>query len=134
MEQAFFELQQSCHDAAWSRSSHKPEYELKKDTISFTHYACSYDDSRYGEHWELGDDMRRIIRGLAHFETGSFELCPQELSRFIGFGSVEDSLWEFTACEKVRQLKMYKNGRVDLKFNSAQYVGEFVSTYLGTVY
>lgn len=132
MEQAFFELQRHCHNMAWNSYTQKAEYELKKDTVIFTGYACSFEHWSYDK-WELSDGMRKVMQGLAHFETGSFELCPHELSQFIGYGSVQDNLWELTSCEKIRQLRMYKNGRVDLKFSSAQYAGEFVSTYLGTV-
>lgn len=133
MEQAFFELQKHCHNMAWNSYTQKAEYELKKDTVIFTGYACSFEHWSHDK-WELSDGMRKVMQGLAHFETGSFELCPHELSQFIGYGSVQDNLWEFTSCEKIRQLRMYKNRRVDLKFSSAQYASEFVSTYLGTVY
>lgn len=132
MEQAFFELQRHCHNMAWNSYTQKAEYELKKDTVIFTGYACSFEHWSYDK-WELSNGMRKVMQGLAHFETGSFEFCPHELSQFIGYGSVQDNLWELTFCKKIRQLRMYKNGRVDLKFSSAQYAGEFVSTYLGTV-
>ena len=133
MEQAFFELQRHCHKAAWNSYTQKAEYTLKKDTIVFTGYACSFEHWTYDK-WELSEGMRKVIQGLAHFETGSFDICPHELSRFIGYGSVQDNVWEFDSCEKICQLKMYKNHRVDLKFSSSQYASEFASAYLGMVY
>ncbi len=41
---------------------------------------------------------------------------------------------EFPGCEKLRRLKMFKSGRVNLKFATESYAGEFVSKYLGTAF
>lgn len=51
----------------------------------------------------------------------------------IGYRDSESDLVEFTTCEKVKHLKMFKNGRVDLKFTSERYAEEFIEKYLGTV-
>ena len=40
---------------------------------------------------------------------------------------------EFPACEKVKQMKLFKNNRVDLKFHSPEYAEQFAGKYLGTV-
>lgn len=40
---------------------------------------------------------------------------------------------DFPDCHKVEQLKMFKNGRVDIRFSSEASAREFVDEYLGTV-
>ena len=133
-DQALYELKKSCHDAAWSSYDHKAKYELKRDTLRFPNYGCHYESWYSSEHWELSDGLKKIMRGLAHFETGSFSVVPSELAPLVGYARFEYNQIDFAFLLKVCQLKMFKNGRVDLKFVSAEYAQEFVNTYLGTVY
>ena len=43
-EQAFHELTESCHSAAWDQNRMQAIFEQKKDTLRFTGYFCSYSD------------------------------------------------------------------------------------------
>lgn len=133
VEQAFYELKESCHRAAWSSYDHKAKYELKRDILRFPDYGCHYESWYSSEHWELRDGLKNIMRGLAHFESGSFSAVPSELAPLVGYGRFEYNQIDFSFCQKVCQLKMFKNGRVDLKFANAECAQEFVNTYLGTV-
>ena len=45
---------------------------------------------------------------------------------------IEEPLVEFPTCKKVKQMKLFKNNRVDLKFHSPQLAEQFVNKYLGT--
>lgn len=85
------------------------------------------------DQWTVQDSMKNILCGLAHYETGVHNLFPLGFSDLIGYRDSESDLVEFTTCEKVKHLKMFKNGRVDLKFTSERYAEEFIEKYLGTV-
>jgi len=131
-EQAFHELHTRCHNAAWNVYRQEAEFERKKDTIRFAGCFCSYRDYPWYS-WDLDDDMREILRGAAHFETGSYNVFPLGLSELIGRRSLEDNVVEFSTCEKVKRIKLFKSRRVDLKFASAELAEEFIRKYLGTV-
>ena len=42
-------------------------------------------------------------------------------------------LWEFESCKKLEKIRLFKNGRMDIRFASEGCAREFVSHYLGTV-
>ena len=132
-EQALFELRHECHKAAWWRDG-TPKFERKKDMICFTRSACTYNDSYRSDYWTLSSDMKSILRGLACFETGSVSVFPYRFSDLLGYGNILENQIAFSTCDKVKQLRLFKNGRVDLKFSSEQTAADFVDTYLGTVY
>ena len=133
-EQAFYELTDACHKAAWDLNRQKPEFEQKKDTIRFTGYFCSFSDYTYSsDKWELMSSMKSIMRGACHFESGSYDVIPYNLRELLGYGSSEFDLVELPNCTKLVQLRMFKKGRVDLKFSSSEYAEEFIDRYLGRV-
>ena len=132
-ERALDELKQKCHEAAWYIYDQSPKYEVKSDTIRFLNYACTYKDYSYHPCWELSDGTKSILRGVAHFETGSHRFFPRGFPELLSWNGLECSTVEFPTCEKIKQLRMFKNGRVDLKFTSAQMAGQFAEGYLGLV-
>ena len=73
------------------------------------------------------------LRGISYFETGNYRTYPLGISELLGYGYSYDNDHEFPTCEKLTQLKMFKNGRVDFKFSSESYAEEFERLYLGTV-
>ncbi len=129
--QAFHELYCKCHEAAWDSCQHQPYFERKKDTIQFKTYFCHYDDFL---NWSLRDRMKDVLLGAAHFETGRYDSFPAELANVIGRRRFSNDITEFPGCEKLRRLKMFKSGRVDLKFATESCADEFVSQYLGTAF
>ncbi len=133
-ERALDEIREDCHRAVWSSYNGKAEFEVKGDTIRFTSYACSCNSYVSSEYWELSDHMRNVLRGVAHFETGLFNNYPADISGAISRGHRNQPLLEFPNCQKVRQLKMFKNHRVDLKFAGREYARQFADEYLGKVY
>lgn len=133
-EQAFYELVTTCHNAAWNSSRKEAKFERKKDTIRLTGYSCSHDNT-YGSstRWELTESTRKILRGVAHFEANSYTIFPPDLSELLGYHKFYESTILFSDCSKIKQLRVFKSHRVDLKFTSEALAQEFIDTYLGTV-
>lgn len=131
-EQALYELKENCHSAAWDSDSGRARFEQKKCVLQFTNYACRFRSYYRRESWELIDRMKDIIRGISHFETGGFDHTPASLSRLLTY-TLDSGQCEFPDCKKIQSLKMFKNGRVDLKFASEAYVLQFVDEYLKTI-
>lgn len=130
-ERALDELKEKCHAAAWNSNNGEAEYILRNDTLQLTSYACSCDSWFHPPRWELRDATKAILRGIAHFETGVFGQYPESMSDVFGYHT-QYNLHVFFDCKKVQQLKLFKNGRVDIKFASKEYGEQFVSEYLGT--
>lgn len=132
-EQAFHELAEKCHKAAWNLYQNKTNYERKKALISFNGYFCSVHHYSWQDEWTLEDKTKDILRGVAHFETGSFNACPLGFSDLLGYSRSPINEHEFSTCKKVKGLKMFKNGRVDIRFATETYAAEFAAKYLGLV-
>lgn len=132
-ERAFQELYTKCHSAAWNPYEQKPKFERRKDTISFTGYFCRFRGWPY-DGWELVEGMQDILRGAAHFETDSYGVLPAEFPKLFGYHDIKEPVVEFSTCEKVKQMKLFKNNRVDLKFHSPECAEQFVEKYLGAIF
>lgn len=133
VERAVDELKEKCHRAAWNFYQKKPDYELKKDTLRLTSNACKYESWVGRDRWCLHDGAKEILHGIAHFETGGFAFFPLGFSELLGYGNLEEPLHEFTTCDKIKQIRMFKNGRVDFKFSSELFAKQFTENYLGLV-
>lgn len=127
--QALHELKGKCHDAAWNSAQGCARYERTKNILRFRHSACYY--SQYGPPFSLSADLENILRGIAHFETGEFNTYPYGFSNL--FHSTYYNDHDFPGCHKAEQLRMFKNGRVDIRFSSEATAREFVDEYLGTM-
>ena len=132
-EQAIYELKRKCHQAAWNFSDGHPMFEHKKSVIQLTFYACRFVTSRISDDWELMDKTVDILQGISHFETGGFNSVPKSLSEIIKRGKYISNAYEFYDCEKIQSLRMFKNGRVDLKFTSEAYASQFIEDYMKTI-
>lgn len=132
-QQAFHELADQCHQAAWNLYQKKPKYERKKNVIRYIGYGCQVRNWGRSDEWQLQDDTKAMLRGMAHFETGNYRTYPLGMSELLGYGYSYDNAQEFPTCEKLIQLKMFKNGRVDFKFSTEAYAEEFERLYLGSV-
>ncbi len=132
-EQALHELKDKCHQASWITSNGSPRFEQKKSIIQLTGYACSFRDRYGGGEWSLADRTKDLLRGIAHFETDSFDALPGSLSRILNRYDCPDNQYEFPDCEKIQSLRMFKNGRVDLKFASEALASQFIEDYMKTI-
>ncbi len=133
-EYALCKLKEKCHRAAWSSTTKKAVFERKKTVLQFTRYACYYQIWLRNEYWELSDGSRNLLLGIAHFETGSLSVIPGSLSEIIQSYRLEASQFSFPNCAKVQSLKLFKNGRMDIRFTNESHAVQFVEDYLGTVY
>lgn len=129
LERAVDEIIDSCHDGGWSGNN--PDFEIKGDTIRFKDYFCDYTDWYSSNNWRMNIKMKDIIPGLYHFETGLIGDYPYAFSRLFNSFSYNDL--DFSTSEKLKSIKCFKNGRVDVKFRSKAYADEFAEKYLGWV-
>ena len=132
-ERALDEIKAKCHAAAWNRYNKEAEFILRNETLQLTSYACSCDSWYNPPKWELQSKTKDILRGIAHFELGVFGMYPATILNLLGYDNRANPHILYD-CKKVQQLKMFKNGRVDIKFASKEYAEQFVSDYLGRVY
>lgn len=132
-EQAFHELAAKCHKEAWNTYQQKAQYERRKGAIRFSGYHCNVRNWGYQDEWELGNGMKDVLRGVAHFEMEVFAVYPPDFSELLGYSRTPYNEYEFPNCKKVKRLKMFKSGRVDIYFSSEAYAEEFVNKYLGTL-
>lgn len=107
------------------------EFEIKNDTLKLTGYWCSCKDDSWRSHdeWESTDSLKTLLNALAWYECGRMDegnLWFPELFRY----DTERNFFETSNMEKVKSVKLFKNGRVDIKFRSVAYVQEFVETCL----
>lgn len=135
-EKALNELKQKAHDAAWNRYYGNKCYEQKKAVISFSRYACSFDswheEYYHGEHEiQLTDGMKNIIRALAYFECGDTSSIPWTLNTLLGYNWTTYNTEMQLGLEKLKSVKCFKNGRVDIRFTSEAFAREFAETFLG---
>lgn len=107
------------------------EFEIKNDTLKLTGYWCRCKDDSWRSHdeWESTDSLKTLLNALAWYECGRMDegnLWFPELFRY----DTERNFFETYNMEKVKSVKLFKNGRVDIKFRSVAYVQEFVETCL----
>lgn len=132
VERAFQELRTKCHKAAyWSNSN--AGYDRKGDTLRFGGYFCSCNERWGREEWRLAERMQDIFTAVAHYETNTFGRFPAGFSELLGYSDVSTSQFQFPTCQKLVHLRMFKNGRVDLKFKTAALAKEFAETYLDSL-
>lgn len=107
------------------------EFEIKNDTLKLTGYWCRCKDDSWRSHdeWESTDSLKTLLNALAWYECGRMDegnLWFPELFRY----DTEQNFFETYNMQKVKSVKLFKNGRVDIKFRSVAYVQEFVETCL----
>lgn len=134
-EQAPYELVERCHRAAWRERDHQANFEQKKNLVKLLGGACDYGYYNRCEQWHICDSGKNILKALAYFETRALGQYPDGLDDLL----LEESrlwydLWEFEDCKKLEKIKLFKNGRMDIRFTNEGYAREFVSDYLGTVW
>ena len=131
-EQSLQELCRQCNEAVWCSSRHTAKFERKYAVISFLGTFCSFRNDR--QHWTFTSNMGPVLLCAAHFETGVLNKYPVFFPSPPFDGTYGCNQMDFAGCEKLAQLRLFKNGRVDLRFTSEDYANQFIDTYLGRGY
>ncbi len=72
--------------------------------------------------------MKTIIRGLIAYDTGILNEVPYNYAYLFSY-DIEQQLITIDDT-KVSSVKLFKNGRVDVRFQSETYAREFVENFL----
>lgn len=126
-EQAEYELKSRCRKSA-NNYRGKPGYEKRGYCLIFADGAsCS--EWLGSPTWKLWEPMAAILEGVAHYERNDFRL-PLSIAEVISQYRLERSEFHFQDCKKIQLLKLYKNGRVDIRFRESRFLDQFVAEYL----
>lgn len=132
-EKALNELKEKCYSAVhhhdWRTNGEVEDFEIKKDTLQLTRYSCHFDPGWSTPRWSITDETKRILDAIAHYEYGNFDYGSRAFSGLFEW-NIETNFFQYSWMEKMRSVKLFKNGRVDIKFASAAAVNEFVNNYL----
>lgn len=123
-EKALQEMKAQCKEASHGYNG-SPNFELKKAVLSFE-YGCLRSDWR--DSWEIRQNMKTIIRGLIAYDTGILNEVPYNYAYLFSY-DIEQQLITLDDT-KVSSVKLFKNGRVDVRFQSETYAREFVENFL----
>ena len=119
-EQAEYQLKERCREGASSWGS--PDYTIKKHTIQFSR-AVHGNRSLY-------NSTKDILRGLAHFETGQLGVIPRDFTCLFDYRLPWET-FECDDCKKVKKIRAFLNGRLDIRFTEDAYAVQFAKEYLG---
>lgn len=121
-----------CHRTYGSRPSEE-EFEIKNDTLRLTGYWVSVDENKWMTHpvpeYRPSADMKTLLNAVAYYESGRMDEGYSWFPELFKYDTKE-SQFDTAHMSKIKCVKMFKNGRVDIKFRSAAYVQEFVELYL----
>ena len=121
------------HREDWRTNKTVEEFEVKNATLKLLESGywcrCKDDSWRSYEEWEPGQCLKTVLEAVAHFQCGRMNeghLWFPELFKY----DTRENVFDIRNMEKVKGIKMFKNGRVDIKFSSAAFAQEFVENYL----
>ena len=121
LKQAEIELKKHCREGAVVDGCLR--YSIQKQTLQFFD-GISHKSARSGT-----EDM---LRGLAHFETGKTGDIPSDFPNLCSY-NLPFATFDCNSCQKVKKLRLYKNGRLDIRFTEEAYAVQFAKEYLGMV-
>ena len=133
-ERAFWKIQQRCCSAVWNTYKNEPQYVQQKDIIHFYCHFCSCDADWTPPRWSMTDRAKNVLWGVVHFETGSYTMVPAVLSDFFSYRDVRQACTDFHGYSKLRQIRLFKNGRMDIRFASSELAEQFIDIYLSAAY
>lgn len=129
VERAVDEIIENCRYRSWDNG--EPYFEIKGDTIRFRDYFCSYEYWISRDRWKLSGRMKSIVPAIYHYETNCIGNYPHSFNRL--FDEFYYSELDFDNDNKLKTIKCFKNGRVDVKFTSKTNATVFAEKYLGWV-
>ncbi len=122
-EYAVFQIKDGCWEAAWRQD--KPQFERDKQTVKLLS-ATNYN-------FEIYESTKKIMKGLAYFENQTVGLIPHELNPFFYYNGPGYNVYDFEHLSKISRIRLYKNGRVDIRFTEEAYAVQFATEYIGTM-
>lgn len=130
-ERAMNEFLEKCWDAAHNYHGDKENFEIKNDTLRLTGYWCRCRNESWMSEpeWSTGEDLRIILNALVHFDIGQMNRGTEWFPALFRY-STNENVFPINNLMKVKNIKLFKNGRVDIKFKDAVSVLEFVEGYL----
>ncbi len=124
----FLERSWNCCHKTWGDQSER--FEIKNDILRLTGGWCYCDDGwSWGPEWKPSDDLKTLLDALAWYECGRMGEGYLWFKDICGY-STKQNEFDIRNMEKVKFIKLFKNGRVDIKFRSAAYVQEFAEQCL----
>ena len=82
---------------------------------------------------ELGQAAKSYIdAGQLVPDSGVIGIIPSDFSPLFDYHQHES--YEFSNCKKTQKIRIFRNGRVDIRFVSEEAAQTFINEYLGTVY
>ena len=120
----FLERTWNCCHQSWGE--HKETFEIKNDTLRLTNGWCYCDDRwSWGPEWKPSDNLKTLLDALAWYQCGRMGEAALWFPELCRYNTKENEFNTYNM-SKVKAIKLFKNGRVDIKFRSAAYVQEFV--------
>lgn len=133
-EQAMNEFLERTWDCCHKKYGDKgEEFEIKNDTLRLTGNWVSVDENKWMTHpvleYQSADKLKTLLDALAYYECGRMDegylWFPELFNR-----KTKENQFETFNMSKIKSVKLFKNGRVDIKFRNASYVQEFAAQYL----
>lgn len=132
-ERAMNEFLEKCWNAAHSRwNESKERFEIKNDTIKLDGF-CWCDKNKWSSNpvpeYKPNEELRVVLDALVHHSIGQLNRGAEwfpDLYRYY----TKENIFPVNNFEKVKQIKLFQNGRVDIKFRSTLFAQEFAENYL----
>lgn len=130
-ERAMNEFLKKCWKAAHDYRGDKENFEIKNDTLRLTGYWCRCRNESWMREpeWSTDGDLRVILDALVHYDIGQLNRGAEWFPELFRY-STKKNVFPINNLMKAKNIKLFKNGRVDIKFKDAVSVQEFVNNYL----
>ena len=124
------ELKENCWKASHICWDGRERFEIKGDTIRFQ-YGCSYKSYLSNPYWTVRDgDFISVFVALGHFESGEIGTYASLFSPLFSTWDLFSDRYTFPWCKSVKGIRLFKNGRLDVKFASPLLAQQFADEYM----
>ncbi len=121
-----FKLKTKCHSAAWNEGAQR--YKLLNKHLCLFQNFCRPPKVNSCL-WEISEDLRAVLLGIVHFESGSTSNIEDEIKALLKY-PVFSSEITFSKYKNIQQLCLLPNGHAEIRFSSADLAQKFVQEYL----
>ncbi len=130
-EKAIKEIKDKCRDTIYNAD----KITIKKNKMSIQDFVWWHDDWRGKKGLSYGDSkVSPLFKALSHFEAGETEMLGYYINLYQELNRGEEEYDIFSKYElgynKVESIKLYKNGKIDIVFQSTQDAIKFKNEYL----